>query len=1322
MRRGLWILLTPALFIILGIYLFDRFFAPTVLNLIIQKVENISKKEGPFLIKIETAELTYFPIGLKTGRIQLLPKKEQKQNFSVIDIEQVKVELALFAFVTGKLKVGSLSVESPKMEARFTLPSENDQGNSKKLNLNWAPLFEVLEMIPIEQLVVNKLKLDLIETQSKKQIHLHPVDIQILKLPELVQIKIIAPEVYPSWDLDQILRTGIQFSATLTPKEFRVQQLLIENKTLNFNLSGQVKASKNSKKLNTQVYWKSEINLDAFQDSFKIILPQQRLPRMTGKVEAQGNWEPQVEDLFKSNFNIKTSLVSLADFRLGSAEIKGHFSKDQINFEEIHLDHPAGHVVLNKSAVILNSNLNFSTKIKIQELNFNSLFNSIKLTQVPIEGRAIGQAPCSGKFINLEVQCEFQAQVINFSVKAGKSKDSHEIVGLNEISAQGKLNIDLEKIKYDGQLSMNNSKGNSRGTILFKEGFKIQYSADSLDWTDVRNLANLGIEGESKLSGTTEGNSTSAVFNINIEGKNQSLGGFYLGDVKSDLNYAQGLLSLPNLKSKVENSLIEAQLNINLRDSKIVGELKSDQIDLSHVKKILEKPIPIPVSLAGSGIVKANFSGPLDFWKLDIDLEGKIQQPQIAGEIFSDLSMKVSSREGLFQISQLSTNRGSTRIEILGTVGPEKALNLQGTLQKGKLEESDIISRIGWPLSGDINAQMKLTGTIENPDLKLSGQIAEMILDENQVLNSSFKLSIENREAEIEGQFFGNQVQSKVRWPLRLAKTPIQFRFKSQQWDFTPWLSLFNAGAINEETQGTLTSDINLESEKGDWNQLSGTLKFDSLSLTRQSLTLANNFPISIQSQNGIFQTSNFLLKDQNGGQLKIKLQDSSPASLNLDIEASTDIKLLQIFIPLFEEINGQINLNAKVTGPIGQPMTVGELNLKNAFFKLKNFPHAFEKISLQSTFSQSRLLVNEIQGQLGGGFLRGEGSLQFQGPGDIPVFIRVKAQDISLNIPEGAKTRGDADISFTGRKFPYLLSANYRIKSNSIEMNFGNDQGHSSKRRNEYLPQNLKEQILEPLEFDLQLTFEKPLVIKNSLLDAQATGNLSVKGYPSSPILLGQLKSLKGSQVFFKDKPFQIQTANIQFTNPQQINPELYISAQTRVDIYDITLLVQGTANEPTIRLSSVPPLSDNDLTSLLALGVTSSKLAEVKSETQQDQTVNEVFAAAFQSTGLSKKVQSATGFNVQLSNSFDTTRNISVPKFTVSRKINKRTNATVSFPVTGDQKTPEGKIQYNITDSFSINGSYETRKFEQNSTNIEQREIPSILGVDLEFSREFK
>ena len=101
---------------------------------------------------------------------------------------------------------------------------------------------------------------------------------------------------------------------------------------------------------------------------------------------------------------------------------------------------------------------------------------------------------------------------------------------------------------------------------------------------------------------------------------------------------------------------------------------------------------------------------------------------------------------------------------------------------------------------------------------------------------------------------------------------------------------------------------------------------------------------------------------------------------------------------------------------------------------------------------------------------------------------------------------------------------------------------------------------------------------------------------------------------------------------------------------------------------------------------------------------------------------MQSATCFNVQLSNSFDTTRNISVPKFTISRKLTQKTNASVAFPVTGDQKTPEGRVQYNLNDNLSINGSYETKKFEQSNTGNDNREVPSILGLDLEFKREFR
>lgn len=1323
MRRSFWILLTPAIFLFLMGFLFDRLLAPTILQLVVQRIQNVTKKQGPFEIKISGIEFTYLPIGIKTTEVLLKPKKNLEPFLSNIEIESVTIELAIFALLTGKLKIGSVQVESPSVQVTTQFKSEKTEKTDFKFDLNWKKYLDTLEILPIEQVNIKDLNLVLLDSKSRKSVVLSPVEIQLLKLPDLFQVKLSAPQITTSWDQHNVIQTRLNFSAVITPENLRIQNLDLQNPSLQFNLSGQIKApTKKGRSYQTQVYWKGQIYLEEFKKGFQLVFPEIHLPHLDGNLSAQGTWEPQETDWMQSTFQIKTENVKIAQFELGNAEINGNLKKSTLSFDKIKAQHPAGQLELEKTEIQLNSEFNIQSQLRIQNLNFHDLFLSLNLKGVPVNGNASGVAPCLGQLNPLEFNCDYTVSLQDLQVRSGIKKEDLEIVALESAKGLGKLKVNLQQLTYVAQIEMPASKIESKGKIEFSQGFQINYSAKPLAWSDVKNLANLKIEGISEINGTTSGNSSAAVFALKIKSQKQKMSDFYLGDTELDLSYLQGKISIPKIKSTFDSSFMSGSLAVDLKDSKIEGNLNSDKIGLEHIREILMGAIPLPINMRGYGKFNLNFQGPLEFWKLNTELKAEFQQPQIAGEILNSLKVQIESQNGNFIIQQAEAFRNQSTFNLTGQISSNKDLNLQGLLKNARLEESDNVSAIGWPLSGDLNAQLKILGNLSDINFEMSGQIAQMILNENEVPNSSFRFQIENSVATVEGIFFGKQVQTFLQWPLNQKSQALNLRFKSEGWDYAPWLSLFNAGAVNEETRGILSTDMNLKSDTGQWNQLSGLIKLNELSLTRQGLTLKNKAPILVRTESGKISTENFILKDEGEGSLEIRSQSSSLDSLSLELKATTDLKLLQIFIPTFEEISGPLNINAQMTGPLKQPNLLGQMSVRNGYFKIKNFPHAFEKMNVDSTFSQSRVLINKIQGELGGGELKGEGSLQIQGPSDLPLYVRVKAQDVSLNIPNGVKTKGDIDLNFTGRKFPYLMTAQYRVKSTFVEMNFGSDASTSSVKQNFYLPTQLKEATAEPLELDLQLMFEKPIQVKNNLMEAQVIGNLSVKGSPSNPVLFGQLKSLKGSQLYFKDKPFQVQTANIQFSNPSEINPELFISAQTRVDNYDVSLLVQGSAKEPTILLSSQPPLSDNDLTSLLALGVTSSKLETVKSNFQQDQTRNEAFAAAFQSTGLSKKVQSATGFNVQLSNTFDTTRNISVPKFTVSRKLNKNTSASVAFPVTGDQKTPEGKIQYSLTDNFSVNGSYEARKFGESTTDAELREIPSILGLDLEFSQEFK
>lgn len=1321
MKRIFWILFTPALLISIFFWAFQNFVAPSLVKLAVEKIESLTKEQGPVEVKIKTAELLYLPLGVRAQQVLIKPKGQLSKALSDIEVESIEARLGMFALLTGRLKVALVEIQTP--QAQLNISNEEKSSSAFKMpqNIDWVPLLKKLQEIPFEQIRIRNLNFLIKEKKTQATLSLYPTDIQILQLTDLLQLKVIIPKAIAAWDSKERLKTKFEFATIVTPQVVRIQRLNLSNEAIDFQLSGELKSQKKKKNPHAEVLWTGSVNLDQLHEALKLVLPEIKWPEFDGQFKAKGSWSPRLDDFLHADFELQTEGIKVASFSIGDAQVKGSLENTKIKLDNLKAQHPAGTVIVRDTVLSLESDFPVSLQIQVPDLDLQKLFQSLNLKQIPVEASIHAEAPCEGRLKPLQFTCEVKGSASALQVKTSRQMDGFEIVKVAKISAQGKTQIDLEKISFEAIMGMGQSKGEGKGTVEYKKGFDISFKVPELHWDEVENLSSLKLRGVSQIQGQTKGNTEAAVLELSAKSENQSLADFYLGQTQMNLKYQAGHLAIEKAQGQIDQTQYNADLDINLSESLIKGHLQFPKARLQDVRRMLIDAIPIPIQLEGNGTAQATFDGPLNFWKLNTELTGQFQQVNIATESFKDLNIQISSQNGNYELKQVQARRNQTLLSVSGFLQNDKSLSIDANLQNFLLEESDFVSRLKWPLNGRLNSQMKLTGNIADPNLNLSGQFTDLLLEDTEVANSNFRLGIENKNLTFEGIFLGNQIQTALNYPLGDRNRGMRLRVKTQNWDFTPWLSLINSGVLTQDASGNLTSEVELVSENGEISGLSGNIKIPKLALTKQDLTLQNTKPLSISVSSGVFDIQNFSLYSSNG---KVELMGENilPQSLNLQLIVDSDLKLAQLFIPLFEEISGAIQVRSTISGSWDRPQLIGTLKVHDGYLRIKNFPHAFEKLKVDTTFSQSRILFNEIRATLGGGDIRGEGGLQIQGPQDIPTLIRLKGRGVTLNIPDKVKTRGEMDLTFSGRWFPFTLAGTYRIASTNFEMNFSGGKTAKEVKQNIYLPQTVKEKIADPLNFDLQLLFDKPIQIKNNLLEAQATGQITLKGSPTLPVLKGQIVGLKGSKLFFKDKPFDIQSANIQFQNPAEINPDLFISAQTRVEEYDVFLLVQGSAKDPSVRLSSQPPLAENDIISLLALGVTSARLATVDSRGQQEQTSYEVFAAAFQSTGLTQKVQSATGFNVQLSNSFDTTRNISIPKFTISRKLNQRTNARIAFPVTGDQRTPEGRLQYMINDNVFVNGSYETRKFDLGTTTIINREVPSILGLDLEFKREFK
>ena len=105
------------------------------------------------------------------------------------------------------------------------------------------------------------------------------------------------------------------------------------------------------------------------------------------------------------------------------------------------------------------------------------------------------------------------------------------------------------------------------------------------------------------------------------------------------------------------------------------------------------------------------------------------------------------------------------------------------------------------------------------------------------------------------------------------------------------------------------------------------------------------------------------------------------------------------------------------------------------------------------------------------------------------------------------------------------------------------------------------------------------------------------------------------------------------------------------------------------------------------------------------------------------SKGFKSATGLSFQVSNSYDNTKNISVPKLTLSRQLGRKTSLQMSRQLSNNSNTSDAKIQYQLSQSLSAVGSFEARAPQEDPTDKSlDKDQQSVFGLDLEFRREFK
>lgn len=1326
MSKRLLIVLLPVVLVfgtLIGVYFY---FKPKMQSWILGQVTRLSDEKLPVNLKIESVNWTLLFPEVQVEGVSISPKPGDLKDLPPIEIKKVSASLDIFAIFTGRLAVSSLLIDSPTTVIQLD-PFLKDTGPSKPLPMDM--LFEYLPKIPISRLGLKAADITIISEKQQLNVHLKETDILVMNRRNRVQLQFDSNESTFLFEKTEI-PFRLQGEATLNRQSLDLNNVKLGALNSLVTMSGSLEDF-----ARIHMEPKGTVEYEVFSDleAFYIASTEYfKMPSLSGSIKSSGRLQLADMDKTVAGFKVLGQKIKIDQFDVGDIQFEGQFAKNLLSFSDIALTNEAGLLDVKGLQIEFGKKegktaLDLRGKILSDQIDMNELMIRIGVGDIPVEGFISADISCQGAILPaLEMKCQGSTDAEQFEVRSGPRPEDL-IVSVDEFGAKGDFTVTQQGVKYQAKVHVKEDQGTSDGFVSFKEGFKINFATPELHFKNIQHLAGLKLEGSGALNGSTQGDSQAATFQMTLSPKEFFFDNFYLGDVTGKMRYDSGRMYFTEMAGKVGSSAYSANVTVDLNKKRISAKADLPQYELTDVFKIFERIYKMPVEITGTGKASATVEGPFQIGRLSYDLNTTIFRGMAVGESFDRAEFHLISNSGEMKVNNGKLTKNKTDFVMTGVSHPDGQIDLKVVGGKFPLEESENISKLGAQINGLLDVNIALTGHVLNAETDVKGRIYQLNVEEQDFPESTFELDVTKQLLKGKTNLFTGQLLADFAFPL-VDGQPFKLDLNAKNWNYATLFTLIGGGNLLNDYNARMTGDLQLASPSGGMWASTGKGTIQNFILQRGNLSLQNKQPMILEMKSGLISLTNFRL-DGDQTFFDVKGKEFSKDQLNVHIDGKANLRLFQIFVPFLEEFAGTANISIDTSGSLSKPEVLGNAKVSGGFIKIKGFPHPFEKTQADIQFSQSKILVDGIKGTIAGGTFEGGGTVGIEGPRNFPTNIRARLDNVNFNVPDQIRTSGNADMTFAGSWFPFTLSGTYHVTGGFMDKEFGGGETANSLRASSYLPKIILQSAFEPVLLDLNILIERPLTIKNSLIDGSALGNLAVRGAPTQPALSGRIVLEPGSKILIRDKTFDVQAASVQFTGSTEINPDLYLTAKSRITEYDINILAQGSAKNPQLRFSSVPPLAERDIVSLMALGVTSQSLERQVENSQKNKSNSsgENLAAAvggmlFQQGDL-KDLQDRTGVQVQVSSSYDDTKNVSVQKFTLSKKLSDRVKASAT-QTAGSQTGREYSLQYNLTDNVSAIGRYEDRQPSQNSGTVDSaaRESQSIFGIDLEFKKEFK
>ncbi|MBI2189822.1 MAG: translocation/assembly module TamB domain-containing protein [Acidobacteria bacterium] len=410
---------------------------------------------------------------------------------------------------------------------------------------------------------------------------------------------------------------------------------------------------------------------------------------------------------------------------------------------------------------------------------------------------------------------------------------------------------------------------------------------------------------------------------------------------------------------------------------------------------------------------------------------------------------------------------------------------------------------------------------------------------------------------------------------------------------------------------------------------------------------------------------------------------------------------LLQGFAPNIRS-SGRASLEARLEGPMRNPLVIGTMTIENGRIRHFDLPHALENISGPVRFDTRSVRLDEVTARLGGGLVRFGGRIDVESYRPMRIDVTMAGQGMRLRFPEGMRSLVDADLAVQGTIDAPTLAGTVMVRNAVYTRPFDEDGGLFDVTANAVATSGapLTRSRL-PLRYDVRIVAPSTLEIRNSAARVFANADLQLRGTFDRPLLVGRAEVDRG-EFMFEGRRYQITRGTIDFNNPTRIQPFFDIETETRVRVpgqtYRIRALAAGTLDRLTPAFEADPPLPEVEVLSLLFGDVVPGQDVEFRQYstniTPQQQLLREratrALTGAF-SSEVGRVVEQTFGVDTfQLTPSLvdpnaQSSRLDPAARLTIGKRLSERIYLTYSRSLSSSTRDQIILLEYDQTDRFS-------------------------------------